>query len=166
MLPPPKASLRQESVPWELANCYFSITQGLSSNFLIYKHFPTGRNKPTFTPRFSFLLHQGCCNRAFCVPPWAHARWTHPVAEAMMQPPSAAGVLQQPAESWFMPKLCPISWAMVAATPMALSEWSCARSKRQVSIYLCLSCAPLGQWGEGNFSFVHVENICWRYSCL
>lgn len=61
----------------------------------------------------------------------------------MMQPPSAAGVVQQPAESWFMPKLCPISWAMVAATPMALSEWSCARSKRHVSIL------PVHLWVSG-----------------
>lgn len=61
---------------------------------------------------------------------------THPVAEAMMQPPSSARVVQQPDESWFMPKLWPISWAIVAATPMALSEWSCARSKRQVSMSL------------------------------
>lgn len=34
MLPSPKASPRQESVPWESANCYCSMPQGVSSNFL------------------------------------------------------------------------------------------------------------------------------------
>lgn len=50
---------------------------------------------------------------------------THPVAAAMMHPPSASLAGQQLAESWLMPKLWPISWAMVAATPMEFSEWSC-----------------------------------------
>ncbi|TNN30744.1 hypothetical protein EYF80_059105 [Liparis tanakae] len=49
---------------------------------------------------------------------------TYPVAAAMMQPPSSALARQQPAASWLMPKLWPISWAMVAATPTADSEWS------------------------------------------
>lgn len=49
----------------------------------------------------------------------------YPVAAAMMQPPSSPLAGQQPSVSWVIPKLCPISWAMVAATPTADSEWSC-----------------------------------------
>lgn len=49
----------------------------------------------------------------------------YPVAAAMMQPPSSALAWQQSFTSWLMPKLWPISCAMVAATPTADSEWSC-----------------------------------------
>lgn len=50
----------------------------------------------------------------------------HPVAAAITQPPcSAVASTQQPSWSWLMPKLWPISWAMVAAAPMDNSEWSC-----------------------------------------
>lgn len=45
---------------------------------------------------------------------------SHPVAAAMIQPPSSAWARQQPWLSWLIPKLCPISWAMVAAIPTAL----------------------------------------------
>lgn len=48
----------------------------------------------------------------------------YPVAAAIMQPPSSPLAWQQPALSWVIPKLCPISCAMVAATPTADSEWS------------------------------------------
>lgn len=34
------------------------------------------------------------------------------------------------------------------------------------AFYLCLSCAPLSQWGKRHFSLLHVENIYWRYSCF
>lgn len=58
-----------------------------------------------------------------------HLVWTtgklYPVAAAMMQPPSSALAWQQPVLSWVIPKLWPISCAMVAATPTADSEWSC-----------------------------------------
>lgn len=50
----------------------------------------------------------------------------HPVAAAITQPPcSAVASTQQPSWSWLIPKLWPISWAMVAAAPMDSSEWSC-----------------------------------------
>lgn len=56
---------------------------------------------------------------------------SHPVAAAMMQPPSS-WARQQPWLSWLIPKLCPISWAMVAAIPTALLEWSYKeRQKKQ-----------------------------------
>lgn len=45
----------------------------------------------------------------------------------MMQPPRSAVTLQpQPLSgvSWFIPKLCPSSWARVTAAPRGLSEWS------------------------------------------
>jgi len=61
------------------------------------------------------------------------ARATYPVAAAMMQPPSSASALQQPAASWLMPKLWPISCAMVAATPTADSEWSCSEESNATS---------------------------------
>lgn len=51
---------------------------------------------------------------------------TYPVAAAMTQPPcSGVASTQQPVLSWLMPKLWPISWAIVAAAPMGCSEWSC-----------------------------------------
>lgn len=50
---------------------------------------------------------------------------TYPVAAAMTQPPcSGVASTQQPMLSWLMPKLWPISWAIVAAAPMGCSEWS------------------------------------------
>lgn len=51
---------------------------------------------------------------------------SYPVAAAITQPPcSGVASTQQPWLSWLMPKLWPISWAMVAAAPMGCSEWSC-----------------------------------------
>ena len=55
----------------------------------------------------------------------------HPVAAAMMQPPSSGRAWQHPAPSWLIPKLCPISWAMVAATPTADLAWSWYREAGQ-----------------------------------
>ncbi|TNN50341.1 hypothetical protein EYF80_039469 [Liparis tanakae] len=46
----------------------------------------------------------------------------------MMQPPRSTVILQpQPRSgvSWFIPKLCPSSWAKVTAAPRGFSEWSC-----------------------------------------
>lgn len=80
----------------------------------------------------------------------SHLVWTssklYPVAAAMMQPPSSALAWQQPVLSWVIPKLWPISCAMVAATPTADSEWSCWtwRSKR----------AQKSAW---NFFWAHIE---------
>lgn len=54
---------------------------------------------------------------------------SYPVAAAMMQPPSSALAWQQPVLSWLMPKLWPISCAMVAATPTADSEWSYSKDE-------------------------------------
>lgn len=45
----------------------------------------------------------------------------------MMQPPLSVDALQlQPLSSvsWFIPKLCPSSWASVTAAPRGFSEWS------------------------------------------
>lgn len=51
---------------------------------------------------------------------------SYPVAAAITQPPcSGVASTQQPWLSWLMPKLWPISWAMVAAAPMGCSAWSC-----------------------------------------
>lgn len=88
-------------------------------------------------PGASWGERWGCTGPAhFARPPILPSCLTHPVAAAMMHPPSAALAEQQSAESWLIPKLWPISWAMVAATPMAFSEWSCMgrefRSGRQV----------------------------------
>lgn len=57
---------------------------------------------------------------------------TYPVEGVMMQPPRSAVTLQpQPLSgvSWFIPKLCPSSWARVTAAPRGLSEWSCKWTK-------------------------------------
>lgn len=54
---------------------------------------------------------------------------SYPVAAAMIQPPSSALAWQQPVLSWLMPKLWPISCAMVAATPTADSEWSYSKEE-------------------------------------
>lgn len=59
-------------------------------------------------------LHWPCVLCALPRPP--PSCLTHPVAAAMMHPPSAALAEQQSAESWLMPKLWPISWAMVGHT--------------------------------------------------
>lgn len=65
---------------------------------------------------FPATLRVDICSRLICL--------SHPVAAAMMQPPSSALAWQQSVLSWLMPKLWPISCAMVAATPTADSEWS------------------------------------------
>lgn len=60
----------------------------------------------------------------------------HPVAAAITQPPcSAVASTQQPSWSWLIPKLWPISWAMVAAAPMDSSEWSCGRIRERPHLY-------------------------------
>ncbi|KAG7259104.1 hypothetical protein CRUP_036584 [Coryphaenoides rupestris] len=57
----------------------------------------------------------------------------HPVAAAMTQPPSSAvASTQQPEWSWLMPKLWPISWAMVAAAPMGSFCLHCRKDQRVV----------------------------------
>lgn len=71
------------------------------------------------------------------------AKVTHPVEGVMMQPPRSAVTLQpQPLSgvSWFIPKLCPSSWARVTAAPRGLSEWSCHKWTRMRSLrQACLS---------------------------
>ena len=45
----------------------------------------------------------------------------------MMQPPRSTVILQphpRSGVSWFIPKLCPSSWARVTAAPRGFSEWS------------------------------------------
>lgn len=59
---------------------------------------------------------------------------THPVEGVMMQPPRSTVTLQphpRSGVSWFIPKLCPSSWARVTAAPRGLSEWSCKRDQSQ-----------------------------------
>lgn len=56
----------------------------------------------------------------------------------MMQPPRSAVTLQpQPLSgvSWFIPKLCPSSWARVTAAPRGLSEWSYNISDNKIISY-------------------------------
>lgn len=63
------------------------------------------------------------------------ASWiSYPVAAAMIQPPSSAFAWQQPGMSWLIPKLCPISCAIVAATPTDKSEWSCSTQHENFKI--------------------------------
>lgn len=52
---------------------------------------------------------------------------TYPVEGVIMQPPLSAVTLHphpRSGVSWFIPKLCPSSWAKVTAAPRGLSEWS------------------------------------------
>lgn len=73
---------------------------------------------------------------------------TYPVAAAITQPPcSGVASTQQPWLSWLMPKLWPISWAMVAAAPMGSSEWSCQGVGGCVSSGEQRGVAPASVWG-------------------
>lgn len=73
---------------------------------------------------------------------------TYPVAAAITQPPcSGVASTQQPWLSWLMPKLWPISWAMVAAAPMGSSEWSCQGVGGCVSSGEQRGVAPTSVWG-------------------
>ena len=95
-------------------------------------------------------------SRALPSSPSSASRLTHPVAAAMMHPPSAALAEQQSAESWLMPKLWPISWAMVAATPMAFSEWSCSgREFRSKTAPLCSPAFSLAKLSADNTTAGH-----------
>lgn len=62
---------------------------------------------------------------------------THPVEGVMMQPPRSTVTLQPhplSGVSWFIPKLCPSSWARVTAAPSGLSEWSCKNKYKTTTI--------------------------------
>lgn len=61
-----------------------------------------------------------------CTPRSTSPERAYPVLAAMTQPPcSAEASAQQPSGSWSRPRLCPISWATVAAAPVGSAEWSC-----------------------------------------
>lgn len=94
-------------------------------------------------------------------------RVTHPVEGVMMQPPRSAVTLQpQPLSgvSWFIPKLCPSSWARVTAAPRGLSEWSCKHTGENA---MFMSSSPVDfsntRWKKHNYiksyikCFMHIE---------
>lgn len=82
----------------------------------------------------------------------------------MMQPPSSALAWQQPVISWLIPKLWPISCAMVAATPTADSEWSCSREESKVQGHILKT-----MWTQSKQCKLVLTNCskakkqCWEY---
>lgn len=60
-----------------------------------------------------------------------------------------------PGASWDSPKLCPISWAMVEASPMGLSWWSC---KNTTAVLNCRS--PPG-WVKVGLDSSHLVDSAW-----